>query len=219
MRIYHYLPAEFALKDLKERRLKISRLNELNDPFELVAVRQTEKASRKIWDSWRQDLIDRWGLVCFSKTWRNPVLWSHYGDKHKGFCLGFDVPDEKIIQINYTKNRLDLDILRLYENGKLDESHMLRLFKTKFYDWRYEREVRVYSRLDLVDVDTGFYFCDFSDEMQLRDVFVGPLCTETEDTIRSHIQPEDAMVKIVRTRLAFKTFDVVEQKLGFIHEK
>lgn len=36
MRIYKFLSKEFALKSLRERRLKISLLSQLNDPFEML---------------------------------------------------------------------------------------------------------------------------------------------------------------------------------------
>ncbi len=26
-------------------------------------------------------------------AWSNPVIWAHYGDKHRGLCLGFEVPE------------------------------------------------------------------------------------------------------------------------------
>lgn len=41
------------------------------------------------------------GILCFSKNWNNPVQWAHYADKHKGFCLGFDVPDEHPTKVTY----------------------------------------------------------------------------------------------------------------------
>ncbi len=38
MIVYHFTSSEFALKALRDRRLKIARINELNDPFELCAA-------------------------------------------------------------------------------------------------------------------------------------------------------------------------------------
>lgn len=37
MVVYHFTTSEFALKALRDRRLKIARINELNDPFEFCA--------------------------------------------------------------------------------------------------------------------------------------------------------------------------------------
>lgn len=29
------------------------------------------------------------GVCCFSTSYSNPLLWSHYGDQHKGLCIGY----------------------------------------------------------------------------------------------------------------------------------
>ena len=38
MRLYHFLNAEYGLLNIRHRRLKIARINELNDPFEFLGV-------------------------------------------------------------------------------------------------------------------------------------------------------------------------------------
>jgi hypothetical protein len=43
------------------------------------------------------------------------------------------------------------------------------------------------------------------------EIFIGPLCSETESTIKAHLQPEEISAKVVKTRVAFKTFDIVLQ--------
>jgi len=201
--------------NLKNRRLKISRLNELNDPFELVAANRTDKNQRAIWNGWQRTQIGKWGLICFSKTWKNPVMWSHYADKHKGMCLGFEVPSDLVLQVNYTKKRLNLDFAKLKKEGKLNKNHMLNIFKTKFIDWQYEREARVISYLESPEPETGYFFHAFDHQIKLTDIYVGPLCDLKEKEITEHLQPEDINVKITKTRLAFNTFDIVEQKQGF----
>lgn len=215
MKVYHFLKTEYALLALRNRRLKISRLNELNDPFELVAATRTNKEQRPIWDAWRQKQIETWGIVCFSKTWRNSVLWSHYADRHRGMCLGFEVPNDVLIRMKYTKNRLDLDIEKLYAEGKLRKEHMQLIFKTKFSDWKYEREVRVVARLEKMDEQTGHYFHSFDDQITLTDVIAGPLFNGSEALIQESLQPADRGAKVFKARLAFQTFDVVQQLQGF----
>ena len=51
MKLFHLLDSEFGLQDLRKQRLKIARLDDLNDPFELVAADQSEKPRRKVWYS------------------------------------------------------------------------------------------------------------------------------------------------------------------------
>jgi hypothetical protein len=39
MRVYHFLPERWAIEDLVKKRLKVSLLDDLNDPFELKGKR------------------------------------------------------------------------------------------------------------------------------------------------------------------------------------
>lgn len=38
----------------------------------------------------REQITSKVGVTCFSKLVDNFLLWSHYTDKHQGFCLEFD---------------------------------------------------------------------------------------------------------------------------------
>ena len=97
MRVYHFLPAEFALASISLKRIKIARLSEVNDPFELQALNVGgRKKFRAALSEWKGDLDQTKGMLCFSKSWQDPVLWSHYANRHHGICLGFDVEDELV---------------------------------------------------------------------------------------------------------------------------
>lgn len=142
-------------------------------------------------------------------------MWSHYADKHKGMCLGFEVPDEFVFNVRYTKNRLNMDIVKLYEEGKLGKEHMLKVFKTKFIDWKYEKETRLFAELNDKDVKTGHYFYSFDKNLVLKEILTGPLNAISKEDILKNVCHEDENVSIKKTRLAFNTFDIVEQQRGF----
>ena len=92
MRVYHFLKADHGLHDLRHRRLRISRIIELNDPFEFLGIDLSDRTFRQALEETKRQLSDTKGLLCFSKTWRNPVLWGNYADKHRGLCLpGFPI--------------------------------------------------------------------------------------------------------------------------------
>ena len=46
MLVYHLLPEKFALGNLRLRRLKVARLDDMNDPFELLGATLQKKEHR-----------------------------------------------------------------------------------------------------------------------------------------------------------------------------
>jgi len=85
MRAYKFLNEHFGLKSLSEKRIKISEIHELNDPFELIPFDLGDRRHRVAMIRMRDQLAsDGIGILCFSATWSDPVIWAHYSDKHKG---------------------------------------------------------------------------------------------------------------------------------------
>lgn len=49
------------------------------------------------------------GICCFTSNKYNPLLWSHYGDQHRGFCAGYDLnrkPKPDLHKVIYNGNRI-----------------------------------------------------------------------------------------------------------------
>ncbi len=209
MRVYHFLPANFGLENLRRRRLKLARIAALNDPFEFIGPSAPDPATRKAFADTKTELAAQFGLLCFSRNWKNPVQWSHYADHHRGVCLGFDVPDGLLTVVSYVRKRPlpDVDLLRRKDAAARDA--MLKVLSTKFSHWRYEDEVRLFARLDTPSAG-GLYFRPFDADLQLREVIVGA----SSDLSRREIS--DALVgtaaQVRKARLAFRSFRVVEQR-------
>ena len=72
MRVYKFLDEEFGLKTLREKRLKISTLDDLNDPFELLPYNLKDKNQRRALQNTRKELARNRGILCFSADWRYP---------------------------------------------------------------------------------------------------------------------------------------------------
>lgn len=105
MLVYHFLDSHYGLENIGNRHLKISRIMELNDPFEFLSVDLTDRECRRALKKTKKELSKTKGILCFSKTWKNPVLWGHYADKHKGICLGFEVDNSILGKVNYVDSR------------------------------------------------------------------------------------------------------------------
>lgn len=209
MRVYHLLTAENGVSDISLHRIRISRIRDLNDPFEMLAVRVDDKESLNAFRSWADDFNQDQGLLCFSKRWHNPVLWSHYASKHRGMCLGFDVADKLLLDVHYTKDRLPVRFIDGDPKQGLEQEFVQKLLRTKYAHWEYEEEVRVYVELDHSAIEDGSYFYHFDDAVDLREVILGPLCELPIKRMRELVHSVYKRVAVIKARLAFKYFDIV----------
>src|ERR1051325_180704 len=109
-RVYHLTSQEHAISSISLCRLKVARFSEVNDPFELLALNSRKQAIRQWGKSFKQESNKKTGLLCFSANWRNPVLWSHYANKHQGICLGFDLKRTTVKPVSYESERLRAEL-------------------------------------------------------------------------------------------------------------
>ena len=206
MRVYHFLSAKNALDDLTRRQIRLSEIDKLNDPFELWCSAQGDRRIRALLRGWKKDTAPHYGMLCFSRKWQNPVLWSHYADSHRGICLGFEVDEQSILPVRYVSKRTPLPL-------PPTQDAMKQLLFTKYRDWSYEEELRGWFRLEERD-PTGHYFYSFDEKVQLREVIAGPLCDTPKVTIDAALKGYDRLC-VLKARLAFTTFQVVENRRGF----
>lgn len=98
------------------------------------------------------------GVCCFSSVYNSPLLWSHYGDQHRGICIGYDLDRQPVPLVHkavYGGRRtvLTSTIYKALIEGDatakadLDRDILLR----KAPGWRYEREWRILGAHGLQD--------------------------------------------------------------------
>jgi len=158
MRVYKFLPLEFGLKSLWEKRLKITTIGELNDPFDLLPYKILDPLKRKQMRLKNQHLGKSYGMLCFSGAWSDPVIWAHYSDKHRGLCLGFEIEDDEDKQVHYVDERQNLDDEDLISNNPIWPD-------TKYSNWAYEEEFRWWLKLPApIKINwKDYYFKTFDD--------------------------------------------------------
>lgn len=212
MRLYNLSDANYALINLALRRIKISRIADLNDPFELLSANLGNKQLREGFRLAKEKVHSENGVLCFSRSWSNPVLWSHYADKHRGICLGFDVDDDCVMPVSYETDLTKIKVDKAAAESALAQQYMKQLLTTKFRDWAYEDEVRVYVGLDHSTAEGGLYFAEFSEKLQLREIILGARCEVPIAKARELAALFPHKVHVVKARLAFTTFSVVENR-------
>lgn len=212
MRVFHFVNREYGMEDIRKRRVKIATFDDLNDPFELLAFQQTDRTWRRSVGSMAANINNCLGMLCFSRTFQNPVQWSHYADRHRGICLGFDVPDSHLMQVAYRSERLPIPEEVLERSERLSQNTTEQFLCTKYSHWRYEREVRKFVRLPEPDPESGLYFSAFSDGLALKQVIVGALASVGREEVLDALGGLAGSVNCLRTRLAFGSYRVVKQR-------
>lgn len=95
-------------------------------------------------------------ISCFSKRYDSILMWSHYGDKHKGICIEFDRPDKDFLDVKYSRKRCRFDLedttrrvlgyMLSNEEVDVNDKGLIRCiskpFIVKSLDWQYEEEIR-----------------------------------------------------------------------------
>jgi hypothetical protein len=190
MRLYKYYGNISYVEELIEHNtLYFSSVNEFNDPYEEIAV------CRKSDDmKWRAilNIKQTASICCFSSTPFNYLMWSHYADKHTGFCIGFDIPginfnanDYPIINVNgndiYFLKIVYSPFQKIY-NGELPSSfygpEYLEWFSHKYSYWKYEKEIRAIIKaknsikigIEKKWISKLFFGCKCNKQMEIVDL-------------------------------------------------
>ncbi len=213
MRVYHLVGREHGLQNIRHRRLKIAEIEDLNDPFELRSLSSPDRDVRRAFDLTRAQLAANRGVLCFSANWHNPVLWSHYADRHRGRALGFDVADDSLAKVSYRRYRLPFDPGAMSGDPAQAEEQMLSLLTTKYSHWRYENEWRAFLSLEDREAATNLCFAQFSQRMRLREVVVGARSTISRAELTEALGSLAPEVSTLKVRLAFRSFRVVRQRM------
>lgn len=89
--------------------------------------------------------FDDKGVLCLSQEPDNIVLWSHYADNHAGVCLKFDMLQDL--------DFFSIPLHVIYDQSYPVYNHMTqqsdivqKMIKTKYSDWSYEKELRIFKQ-------------------------------------------------------------------------
>lgn len=214
MRLYHMTDLKTATDFiLPEKRMRLSRFDTLNDPFELMSLRVVGPDARKTLKSVISNFVSKLGVLCMVKHSRSPLMWAHYADNHRGVCLGFDVlPDDVPQKVQYTSERKVHVLDTAHPTGGITEHHLNELLTTKSSGWKYEEEWRLIIKLMEPDPVNGHHYLPFHQNFVLREIIVGLRCKESVESFRRLVGDVGQSVSIIQARPAFETFTIVPQR-------
>jgi|TARA_R110000823_G_scaffold206566_1_gene337244 hypothetical protein len=129
----------------KEELKRLFELGKSNIPIDLHEQFWKNINDPKMVDKFNRSEKDRYLISCFSELNNEVLMWSHYGEKHNGVCIGFDFPhayEDKFIicPIKYEAELKPLD-------GECSLARVILYWlTTKSNRWSYEKEIRAITR-------------------------------------------------------------------------
>ncbi|MGA3014481.1 MAG: DUF2971 domain-containing protein [Bacteroidales bacterium] len=132
---------------------------------------------------WFSFLENYYGVLSLSKRWDSILMWSHYADKHRGYCIGFY--EEKLYKlgdlqrgglVNYEPENSFPSIDPMEKD---DDKKVVIATQLKSFDWQYEEEYRFFKSFHNqtpTDEERKLYFNDDC----IAEVIIG-LCTSEAD--------------------------------------
>jgi hypothetical protein len=175
-RVYKYTQAQYGISNLKDKRLKVATIADVNDPFDLCPL---DTSHPTIAEAARAVTLHVWktaGILCFSRNWDNLLLWSHYGASHTGICLGFDIPDGDPGSNYDTDVLYQPNLLQISRPEDVNIDLANRLLRTKHECWSYEQEVRMFVGLNDPPDAKGLNWIEFGPRLVLKEIIVGAQC-------------------------------------------
>ncbi|MBE7214244.1 DUF2971 domain-containing protein [Shewanella benthica] len=177
IKLYKYMPLrpDFFVN----RWLRASTQTALNDPFEIIASdeylidmvmslrtfkekgrsRTRDEAIEFLKSSDSEGMDDAFflnhGVISFTETRGNLLMWAHYAEQHQGMVIEFDSKHEFFSSKFVTKHNSHEGRLSrvLYRKERLASvnNYLMELYLHKSDEWAYEKEHRLI--LDLVTAD------------------------------------------------------------------
>lgn len=214
--------SEYSLADLRNNTVSLSSVSTFNDPvdssfFPWIDKQLREKSTdnaRKIYLEAMKEAFGKYRARCFVATrplplnWKeakapresfenvppycNTLMWAHYSNYHKGFCVEYNIPSDVAGVDVRTKRVVAMRPINYVDNMPYKQDLTFEeAFLTKSKRWEYEHEVRMIyfkqgdnSANPVVSLGTDY-------EKSIRAVYIGMRChneheAEILDIMRAH---------------------------------
>ena len=138
---------------------------------------EVEKALHNLFEVKKKGI----GIYSLSKTFKDELLWAHYADSHKGFCIEYELDllansyksfETFSFPVIYTKKPPEYNIRDINKTSSDKIVQKLAGYKSK--RWNYEQEHRIV---------TGFYGEHPYDPICLKSIYFGLNMKESEKEI------------------------------------
>lgn len=105
----------------------------------------------------KKDNTNNYAILSVSGVWNNLLMWSHYGNSHRGFVIGFHSQHpffqtrqfKRFSVLSKGKYSAERPIMPGLDQAWMDLAEII--FFTKSDDWSYEQELRMIANPEIAD--------------------------------------------------------------------
>lgn len=191
--VYKYTKLKY-IKSAFEYGIFASRLEQLNDPYEIFGIKYTNK----------------YRVCCTSSSSRKMLMWSHYS-RHSGCVVIFENPiydsKEVLKEIDYTDKLIDFE--------RMKNDNIVEYLMSKGKEWAYEKEMRAVYYSD----SNEKYWIKKGNEVYLRAKVKGiifGLYSDREDEyldslklIKDYNDELDCEIEVKKCMLSRKKYEII----------
>lgn len=139
----------------------------------------------------QDNLVKKFKISCFTTTPYSMLMWSHYANSHKGFCLEYEVPPydsesallfHNLFPVIYSNKRTSVleQCISELNSSSIPNDVLWSIYKygllSKSMDWKYQSEWRLVSCDSMLASDDN-YNCQF---FKINRVYLGNKMTKQE---------------------------------------
>lgn len=189
--------------------------------FEELKEKFTNEIIRKV-----KEVRNNALMSCFSKRYDSILMWSHYGDKHKGICVEFDRPDKDFLDVKYSNKRCKFDLedttrrvlgyMLSNEEADVNDKGLIscisKPFIVKSLDWQYEEEVRCILSPNSEGVSTLEELSLYKMPTNISKIYIGCKVDKTSEDYKNLITlVNNKNVMISELKTSDDLFSVIEE--------
>ena len=156
-------------------------------------------------------------ILCFSEKKDSILMWSHYANSHKGYCIEYEFNVAERIyplihSVKYAKERYAISAQDLSDNTK----GLIEAICHKAEDWSYECEWRMvipYTKIEIIEwlYKNGMPF-GFSLKENMKSIYLGAKCDgELKDEV-VYFGKEQG-IKVYQMELSSDTYKLNAKKV------
>lgn len=154
-----------------------------------------------------QGLREQFRASCFSEKWDSILMWGHYAECHRGFCIEYDVSDlsklkkPNLFPVLYQKDPIDItnDVINLTPNAGLIS------IVSKSQEWSYEKEWRMVT---LHSKAMEYYYF----RKEIKAIILGLDCEQVnKDKVLDWAKNKDK--EVFQTKISAGKYEIIKERL------